>query len=216
MLRLGCKYELEHIWSEAIRRLTRCFPLSFERFQDVVIKGGTCLAPPVQMVPLDAIDIIGVHRELLFDSLIPPVFYSLAQLHSSDVHATYMDKRLSFTELSYYHDTVETLQAFSIKAFSPILTSTVSRLCTQPSECLQAYAEISKHVVRNGLLNSTGIIRDLDALEADIDSDTELRLCEACLQSFRSHHQDICQQMWNGLGECCGVPCWTKAVRKPA
>ena len=102
MLRLGFKYEIEYIWSEAIRRLTLCFPLSFEKFHSAVISDVPRLVSPIQMAPLDVIDIIRVYRELEFDSRIPPVYYWLAQLRPSDVLAACRDKRLSFKELSYY------------------------------------------------------------------------------------------------------------------
>ncbi|THH29928.1 hypothetical protein EUX98_g4276 [Antrodiella citrinella] len=83
MLRMGTKYQVDHVREEAISRLRLCFPSTLHTFpaRNVYLQDpGFVLAEHISLTKKDAIGVVNLARAFDLDFLLPPAFYLCAQL----------------------------------------------------------------------------------------------------------------------------------------
>ncbi|KAI0789989.1 hypothetical protein C8Q75DRAFT_806638 [Abortiporus biennis] len=108
MLRLGSKYGIDFIRNEAIVRLEKCFPSTFEEYDklrrsqyyDAEEKTGIVIKHPILLTKVDAFDVLELARQFDLRSIMKAAWYLAAQ-NPLEKLADYLEKkRINHTDFT--------------------------------------------------------------------------------------------------------------------
>ncbi|KAH8101839.1 hypothetical protein BXZ70DRAFT_1007079 [Cristinia sonorae] len=157
MIRLGSKYQIDHILQDAIYRLKKCFPVQLEAFRNsyTTTPAGHRLPPnpfaglPIHITLGDIIPVINLCRTHQFPSVLPSAFYLAAGCTSQIlVHgskdADGIRSTLSSDDIVRVLEGRSKLHHSAAMAFHPAMSSTLSPLCTNRAACISSLEFVVK------------------------------------------------------------------------
>ena len=213
MLRLGSKYEIEHVRAEAIRRLRRTFPDSLDRFdssadRDTIthrLRYGLVLAPPsrvllIRLDPGDIIAVINLARMYQLDSLLPAAFYECPQLDETVWMRGYTQKtdqpRLSVEDIVRCIRGRERLCEATRDAYHFFLWGPFDD-CENESMCTFVFSDQANEIW-GAVEGLSGALRSNDM--------SFLEICNTCLDRAK-HHWDVKRsETWDSLRDYFDLP----------
>ncbi|KAI0789928.1 hypothetical protein C8Q75DRAFT_717484 [Abortiporus biennis] len=213
MLRLGSKYQIDHIREEAIYRLQLCFPTSLSDFESEVGLHTNSEQPPISdLSRQDAICVVNLSRSFNLKSILPSAFYTCCQL----------DNKLLVYGVKYSDGTTEKLSQSDLlvclNGRAKLLedNTTITAFFCNPEQSPQCqYNSVCTRHMKLQLLQEVqqaDIFANYDPLEP-IQSwlstkAQELRICAACMQLLNARYDSGRQRVWDNLGEYFGVEPW--------
>ncbi|KAF8989031.1 hypothetical protein BDQ17DRAFT_1393350 [Cyathus striatus] len=191
MLRLGRKYDFEHLRDEALIRLTSEFPTTLneweslaEEFTHIKYQRGILF------------DVINLAREMSVNSVLPAAYYLCIQDIEEMLNGQIREDG-SVAQLPHFLQKAS--QASSTLAWvdgnSDMCTS-----CINPMGCSSARALITRKIWKPVPDCSRSLERWSDAPSAG--------LCKPCMLSARDIHEQGRRRMWELLPSFFGLPPW--------
>ena len=211
MLKLGFKYQIHHIHSEALRRLSDCFPDNLEEYKTrsapeaLRLEAGwlfcvTCAAVYIELE--DAIAVVNLARMFDLDCLLPGAFYVCAQLPSNKLVSGFKDDigrqwKLSAEDLERCLDGQRELRQASTRSFSWLLRNCGD--CKDPEDC-KAAVRSDLRSIWPSMSNMPDALVDWDALQnLQYDTVNVEKYCKECSRYFKRKFEEERQVTWNNL-----------------
>ncbi|KAL4246446.1 hypothetical protein ABKN59_009639 [Abortiporus biennis] len=153
MLRLGFKYDIEFIRAEAILRLEKCFPSTFEAYDKLRRSGHYnaksdaefLISDPILLRKTDAMEVLKLARQFDLDSLIPLACYVCAQISIEELGESFSDGLITYCDLMRCITGREKFIRTNIDSYSMIFTLIQTTQDTQEDECESA---CSKNIIQ--------------------------------------------------------------------
>lgn len=217
MLRLGTKYSIDHLRSEAIRRLKRCFPSSYPQFRNKAIfpnaKGDNFdLSNSIKLSIRDSIVVVNLAREFDLHFILPPAFYLCAQL-SFDTLVDGVPQeddrvaRLSPTDLKIVLRGTVALRNAYLQNWEELFHFKHGPSCKTMESC----NAVALHVLRE-LWRVSGVAR-LSVLTAPgwmetLGTGTGPSICASCAKRLKVDHSQKRSRSWDELGKFFSIDNW--------
>ena len=201
MLRLGSKYNIEHIRSEAIRRLKQCFPDSLEDFrtrdtdsnlvflpEDEAEKHAFFPGSSTSLEMEDAVAVINMARAHNLDFLLPAAFYVCTAIPFRDIMSGYRDDwgefwKLSDDDIVRYVDGQGNLRKADAQNFAWALLSGLSNKCKDKDGCAN-----SLRILRKSLWKRIPLCQQALSDSGRIPHFLNGTLCAPCLSEAKRRY----------------------------
>ena len=168
---LSFKYDVQHIQTEAIRRLKVCFPATLgewdARYSDT--KRNSTAPDTLRAVPIDAIAALNLARRFDLRALVPAALYICARGRPEELIADVRYGPDDVESLSHA-DLAACLRGLAFLQAAPRVQSThggghygVAAFCAQRDRgsCMVAWAAICGHVLGDRSTKANDIFRDV-------------------------------------------------------
>lgn len=204
MLRLGHKYQIEHLRQDAVTRLGRYFPISLDDFH-LNIRAAPGKQFPgdaiIDICPEDSIAVISMAQALELPRLLPTAFYVCAQLDwvvlvdgHKDADGTLW--KLSQEELKRVLVGKAELERWSTQQMDFILLAELAPTCVHPPVSCASHLEATREEHING---TSGVYFERPGGLQDASWIRDLHLCNMC----ETYHTENChvvrQSVWDDL-----------------
>lgn len=216
MLRLGFKYQIDHIRNEAIHLLQQCFPEDLDDYITVhtsdllrdnessgCLTNIYCNHASVYSAHEDCIAVVNLARIFDLDSLLPAAFYACAQLSDEVLFNGYKDSRgevwkLSSADLQRCMSGQRRLRSAVIQSFQWLLE-------IPAEECKKAV--VCKSFVQEDLVISwryfeagdVDALLDNERLNTDLPWQLENKYCKVCVKFAQTHYDSERLATWDAL-----------------
>ncbi|KIM82681.1 hypothetical protein PILCRDRAFT_70265 [Piloderma croceum F 1598] len=209
-LRLGRKYDIQQLYSEATKRLESEFPSTFEEFDNV----ADCFS----LIDYDGDDkeisftIINLARENDVLSVLPGAFYAICTLHDMKEFVEAMERSEgSATELSVFDQRVVIKGRHSLLERQATETykwlwqeDTFAAICTA-NNCAKN---------RRELLHMYWFPQVSCSALATWQLEWEKNYCKACVRKSKELHNAGRRKIWEELPLFFGLPGWEELTKK--
>ena len=214
MLRLGSKYNIEHIRSEAIRRLKRCFPDSLKNFRTRYTDSSISFLPeedfqksarfPGSTTSLqrrDAVAVVNLARAHNLHFLLPAAFYVCSAIPFRDIMSGYRDNwgefwKLSDDDIVRYVDGQGKLRKADAQNFAWALLSELSNKCKDKDGCANTLRNLRKSLWKRIPLGQQAL-SDSGRIPHILNG----TLCAPCLSEAKRRYDIEREATWEALGE---------------
>ena len=206
MLRLGTKYQIDHLRESAILRLQEVFPTTLETFRNSYTdcnitasppNGTLCLNASIEITAKDSIAVINLARSFNLPHLLPAAFYICAQLQPTTLVNGVKDAdgtlwKLSQSDLQRCLEGQENLRVAAFYQCRPILNSTPSAACLSRSSCLHLLQSCKANLLKTKYITRTNGLDGPQWIEM-------LSLCQNCHDEFLASHNAQRNTVWKAL-----------------
>ncbi|KAJ3489498.1 hypothetical protein NLI96_g2079 [Meripilus lineatus] len=216
LLRLGTKYQIQHLREEAIRRLGACFPSSLKKFERIIdgpaVKQGEISCREVEITYEDAITVIDMARNLDVPSLLPPAFVACTRLPSEQLIRGVVDgcgdqSYLSKSDLILIVDAQKTLKSEALRSIGSLLTISSPRCIKNISRgrpCKREKQAILEAIWSGQVAPAIDPFTKLTRPNLPVQD----AMCEPCWEAFHEQRQKVARDVWASLGVLFRVPSW--------
>ncbi|KAJ3512110.1 hypothetical protein NMY22_g15433 [Coprinellus aureogranulatus] len=213
MIRLGRKYEIQHLKDEGLRRLKRQYPSDLDEHgaldPDVYVHVGFN-EPGPDGKELSGINslfaVLNLAHEFSIRSILPAVYLDSARFPLDDILFDSDELLIPYGALrSCLYGREKLLRAWIERSDSIV----VNDFCATKSVCkpvAQAFAQALRHPPPNlgrVLLPWTNFTRNWRTAVSLLDS-----LCHRCVEDFKTVHQAERQKLWDALPGYFKLPAW--------
>lgn len=210
MLRLGSKYQVDHIRDDAIYRLQLCFPSHLEHFDSSLhVKSEQ---PPISDITgKDAICVVNLARKFHLDALLPAALYTCCQLGNAYLvngvsYPNDITEKLSPDDLLLCLDTRDTLLEENTTNTAFICSPVASPSCIHSNVCLRGLRSLIRVAQKEEIFARDDPLKDLSPFIRR--HAPEVGVCEPCIESLVISSGKGRVRVWNTLGELFGVKGW--------
>lgn len=215
MLRLGSKYQVDHVREEAILRLRRCFPNTLSAFpaRNVYLQDpGFSISEGLFLRKKDAIGVVNLARAFDLDFLLPPAFYLCSQLDYDELVDGVSDDcggtmRLSSHDLKICLKGRSLLTKADIRSLRPLFFPAASPACKQPALCVDIMRELVQELWYENLANPNALVEATHWLKSYAIA-RQNPLCPTCIDDLMEAYDTQRQQTWDSLGVFFEVTPW--------
>lgn len=217
MLRLGSKYQVDHVRDEAIHRLRRCFPSKLSAFpaRNVYLQDpGWALSESISLRKKDAIAVVNLARAFDLDFLLPPAFYLCAQLDDDELVDGVTDDfgepvKLSSHDLKICIQGRTSLTKADVRSLKPLFFPKPSDKCfkAQGGECIEVKRQLVQELWYENLANPNALVEATHWLKSYAVS-RQNPLCSPCVEELMEAYDLQRQKTWDSLGKYFQVPTW--------
>lgn len=202
MLRLGTKYQMEHLRQSAIQRLRRYFPEDLTSFDEVQEERNDDLdfseTYIEHMRNIDVIEVINLGRSHDIPDILPTAFYWAAQLDVDTLVHGYINAAgtsvcLSSSDLATCLKGKEHLRLESGKSEKFYITSSPSSQCENPYACEGAMRS-------RGRTRFDDMLNDCTALYGP-SLINDMGICDSCESYYIERHEENRRLVWDELGD---------------
>ncbi|TCD63701.1 hypothetical protein EIP91_005106 [Steccherinum ochraceum] len=219
MLRLGSKYQVEHVRSEAIRRLKICFPddlslyatrhTRYRTIEQIHVE-AYCLNAPISLIHEDCISVVNFARSFDLPTLLPTALYACAQLPVATLLQGYTGTdgavyKLSEPDILRCFRSQRLLRDLLFLNYRWILNGP-SETCIQRSECRYHMTADMAHLWDTLHFHHDPLI-DSGRLWADLPNFGAGRYCRVCSAQFaRAYDSQVAGIDWVQLRSYFNLP----------
>ncbi|KAH9930859.1 uncharacterized protein B0H18DRAFT_872508 [Fomitopsis serialis] len=205
LIRLGHKYQMEHIFAGAITRLKSCFVASFVECYALRSRGSRSMS----FVDADAIEAVNLARLTQIGTVLPTALYICGLLPNNLLLHGVPRKngtveRLSSEDIIRCLDgRANLLAALREKRFKWFFAPTIriSDGCRQEKTCKAALKVMAMNIVKEGLITDLSF---LDNVGLDERKEQHL-MCQSCWQMVQHDDERECEAIWCDLPQHMGV-----------
>lgn len=217
MLRLGSKYQVDHVRDEAIHRLRRCFPSKLSAFpaRNVYLQDpGFALMESIFLRKKDAIGVVNLARAFDLNFLLPPAFYLCAQLDYDELVDGVKDDcveggimKLSPYDLKLCIKGRGLLTKADVRSLQPLFFPVASAGCQKTAECIDTKRALVQELWYENLANPNALVEARHWLKS-YALGRQNPLCPSCVEDLMDAYDVQRQQTWDSLGEFFEVSPW--------
>ncbi len=213
MLRLGSKYEVDHIRDDAIFRLRLCFPSALPEYDSCLhVKSPQ---PPISDITTkDAICVVNLARKFQLDVLLPSALYTCCQLLNVFLvnGVSYPNdtiEKLSPNDLLLCLDSRDTLLEENTTNTAFLCSPTASASCIHTGVCVRGMRSLIRTAQKEEIFARDDPLKNLAPFLRRHAS--EVGVCEPCIDNLVALSVQGRVRVWEGLGELFGVKDWPPA-----
>ncbi|TCD60222.1 hypothetical protein EIP91_010530 [Steccherinum ochraceum] len=207
LLRLGTKYQIEHLRQDAINRLPACFPSRLEDFafaKPVEPPYGRWLysnSSAMKTIPRPELSIAIVNLARSYDLLylLPPAFYGCAYLPHFTLTHGFLDSdghrwKLSQDDLNKCLSGAEQLRKICADEHRRLFFAKPSALCDIKHQCTNLLEEERQFLHDDDAPILAGRVSVLS--DSSVMWFSSLDLCNDCVNDFTFDHSEMRQETW--------------------
>lgn len=214
MLRLGSKYEVDHIRDDAIFRLQLCFPSSIAEYDSSL--HVNCKQPPISDITIsDAICVVNLARKFDLNAILPIAFYTCCQLDNRSIikGVTYPNgttEKLSIDDTLLCLDSRDTLLQENTTNTAFLCAPTASDSCIHTSICIRGMRSLIRTAQKEEIFARDDPLKNFNSFL--VRHASEVGICELCVEYMASQWKKGRARTWKGLGKLFKVKDWPPAL----